>query len=70
VVKKTTMLSRPLEKKDKKPLEVTVYMFSDIFLVLSSHKGGKMNKVEMNLHYKSMKVADVDYGGGDGTSIW
>jgi hypothetical protein len=58
------MLSTTLEKKDKKPFEATVYMFSDIFLVLSAHKATKM-KVEMHLHYKGMKVADVDYGGGD-----
>jgi hypothetical protein len=65
VIKKTTMLSTPLEKKDRKPVEATIYMLSDIFLVLSSHKSGKM-KVDLNLHYKFMRVADVDYGGGDG----
>lgn len=61
------MLSTPLEKKEKKPIEVTVYMFSDIFLVLSSYKAAKM-RVELNLHYKCMKVADVDYGAGDGVT--
>jgi hypothetical protein len=54
-----------LDKKDKKQLEVTVYLFSDIFLVLSSYKGGGKSKVERNIHYKNMRVADVDYGGLD-----
>jgi hypothetical protein len=56
-----------LTKLDKKRINVDVYLFSDILLVLSNEKNGKL-KVEFNVEYKNMKVIDIEHGlvGGIG----